>query len=140
MSKEAMVGLEFETGSEECPPENGITRCCFRIPVSKSDRFSIRIGKTVYSMVNIQTSGVSFRTRAEGEYFPVEKELINAMITLDDQVFNVRAQVMHVSDDGEENPLCGLRFIELDKGTAEALSAFYEVLWERLLLNKGGTA
>ena len=140
MSKEAIVGLKFEVTGGKKPPEKEVIRCCFRVPVSNSDRFSLQIGKIVYRVVNMQASGVSFRTKTGGEYFPVEKERIKAKVILDNQVFDVQAQVMHVSHDGEGNPLCGLHFIDLDKITAEALSAFYEVLRERLLLNKGGSA
>ncbi|HIJ35890.1 MAG TPA: PilZ domain-containing protein [Deltaproteobacteria bacterium] len=139
MSKEAMVGLEFEVTGGKGPPEKEVTRCYFRVPVRNSDRFSIRIGKIVYPVVNINASGVAFRIKTGGEYFPVEKERIKATLTLDNQVFDVQAQVTHVSDDGEGKTLCGLHFIDLEKVTAEAFSASYEVLRERLLMNKGGS-
>ena len=140
MSKKALVGLEFELGNGQSLPEKEVTRCCFRVPVSKSDRVSIRIEDIIYPVVNMQSRGVAFRTRTESEYFPVEKQRINTMLTLKDKVFKVQAQVVHVSDDGEENPLCGLRFIDLDKETSGALSAFYEALRQRLLMSKGRSA
>lgn len=140
MNKEAVVGLEFEVGNEKSPPEKVITRGCFRVPVGESDRCSIRIGKIVYPVVNMSKGGIAFRTKPEEGYCPVENERIKATITLADQAFDVQAEVMYNSHDGKKNPLCGLRFVALDTVTAETLSAFYDVLKERLLMNKGGPA
>ena len=66
MNKEK--ALEFEIDEGHSGKE--VTRCCFRVPVSASDRVSIRIGNMVYPVVNMQTSGISFRTKGRRRLFP----------------------------------------------------------------------
>ncbi len=139
MNKEATLGLEFEYGKEEGSPVKEVSRSCFRVPVNKSDTLSIQIGKIAYPIVNMHTGGIAFRIQAGKGYFPVENERIDATITLKNRVFDVQVQVVHISDDEEEDPLCGLRFVSLDAVTAEAICTVYEVLKKRLLLNEGGS-
>lgn len=139
MNKDTVDGLEFEVTEEKELLEKELTRCCFRVPVTESDKVTIQIGNAEYSVVNMQAGGISFRTKKESEQFLLEKGIVKGTITLVDQIFNVTAQIIHISDDGEFPPLCGLRFTGLSKETAAAFSAFCEVLKERLIWsNKGG--
>jgi hypothetical protein len=140
MNKDVVDGLEFELTEGKSDPEKKVIRCSFRVPVNELDKVLIRIGTSEYPAVNMQARGVSFRTKKGGEHFPVEKEMVKGTITLGDQVFDVTALVIHLSDDGEKNPLFGLHFTDLGEETAKALSTFYETLKERFILtNKGGT-
>ncbi|MBC8207774.1 MAG: PilZ domain-containing protein [Desulfobulbaceae bacterium] len=135
MKKEEDVEIEFEDETvEEILLEgddnvsNLIVRDDFRVSVDDSYGVNVCVGSHRYDVVNISKGGVAIRLSKGEKPFAMGEVLSPIELALPDRVLTLRGKVCYVSYDGQECPICGLSFAELDEESALQILEFYQYL------------
>ena len=139
MKKEVAVGIEFEVDDTENLPHmagdkipNEIMRHTFRVPVSDSHGVKARLGGRRYDVINLEKRGISIRLLKGEKPFGIGDILPSIELTLPDHVLNLRGEVVHVSFDEKECPVCGLKLIDMDEESTQLISGFYQHLRKQM--------
>ncbi|MEN8231902.1 MAG: PilZ domain-containing protein [Thermodesulfobacteriota bacterium] len=103
----------------------------FRINVKGNSDISVKINDAKYEVFDVTDNGIGIIFSPEDILIAVDDEL-PIELTIKETSHNLQGLVVHISPQGPEEFLCGIKFIDIDKNSKEILMQYLQTCKEKI--------
>ncbi len=104
----------------------GIVRKYFRLPSSKPDEIKVQINDQQYDIIDILSDGIGIYLPLPG-IFSVGEVLNSIKLTVQEEIFKLYGEVIHISSYEHGNYRCGIKFIDQDEENERSISEYIRI-------------
>jgi c-di-GMP-binding flagellar brake protein YcgR len=99
-----------------------IIRQIYRIPITDTDKVSVLVNGQKHEVVNLGSHGVGILLSSPSS-FRVNNESHTIDLLLDGEHLQSEGEIVHITQHGSDNYLCGIKLVNMDEKKQEKLLA-----------------
>jgi hypothetical protein len=124
--------IEFQEIKEDTALPK-IIRKSFRVPIEEHENVWVAINKQRYPVLDIGLDGVGISLEKD-LMFTIEQAILNCELNIYDvSMKELSGQIVHLTACGDEKWQCGIRWINLEKKTADKIFGIVSKMKDQLL-------
>ena len=103
----------------------------FRVNLKGNNDISVKINDVKYEIFDISEGGIGILLGPE-DIFIAEGDELHIELTIKEAIHYLQGKVAHISPESPGELLCGIEFINIDKGKKDILAQFVEACKENI--------